>query len=134
MADETEERPRKKATPKKRAASSGTTTKKRASSSEGGRTSTTRQRSRPAAVKVARRAREQLTELLDRDSESVVGIQRTDDGWEVDLEVVETRRIPDTTDVLATYRVRADESGDVQGYERLERYIRGQAEGGGARG
>lgn len=133
MADESEETPRKKAPARKRTASSGTA-KKRSDGSGTQSTRTTKQRSRPTAVKIARSAREQLTDLLDRDSESVVGVQRTDDGWEVDVEVVETRRIPDTTDVLAIYRVQLDGSGDIEGYERLERYIRGQAEGGGARG
>lgn len=117
--------PQKKAAPRKKAASG---TQKRTSS--GSSTRKTAQRSRPSAVVIAREAREQLSELLNKDTETVIGIQRTDDGWEVDLEIVETERIPDTTDVLAIYRVQVDESGGIEGYQRLERYIRGQAEGG----
>ncbi len=126
MADEKAEE-KADETPKKRAAPAGAA-KKRASSSSRARGET--RRTRPNAVKVAREAREQLEELLDRTSEGVIGVRRTDDGWEVDLEVVETRRVPDTTDVLAIYRVQLDTSGSLEGYQRLERYIRGQAEGG----
>lgn len=132
MADETEDVPKKRTTqkktaaPRKRAASSAG----RQSSSSATRTRKTSERQRPTAVKIARSAREQLSELLGKDSETVIGIHRTDDGWEVDLEVVETHRIPDTTDVLAIYRVQVDGGGDVEGYQRLERYIRGKAEGG----
>ena len=138
MADETEAAPeqrttrKKAAAPRKRAPSGSA--KKRASSSSGTRTRRAASGARPNAVKIARAAREQLSELLGRQGESVIGVQRTDDGWEADIEVVETARIPDTTDVLAIYRVQLDGSGDVEGYQRIERYIRGKAEGGVAGG
>lgn len=115
--------PAKKSTVKKSAAPR----KRAASKAESGG-------SRPNAVTIARAAKEQLSELVGKESETVIGVQRTDDGWEVDLEVVETRRIPDTTDVLAVYRVQLDGSGEVEGYQRLDRYIRGKTEGGVAGG
>mgnify|MGYP006206037297 CR=1 FL=1 len=40
-----------------------------------------------------------------------------------------TRYGDSTTDVLGKYEVTADSSGEVEGYRRLERYVRGQAEG-----
>ena len=55
----------------------------------------------------------------------MTGLERTDDGWTVQVEVVEVRRIPDTTDVLALYEVDVDSDGDLQGYRRLRRYARG---------
>lgn len=122
--------PAKKTAPKKRAVS----TAKKVASADDSRSRTSGDDARPNAVKIARAAKEQLTELVGKESETVIGVQRTDDGWEVDLEVVETRRIPDTTDVLAIYRVQLDRSGEIEGYQRLERYIRGKTEGGGTRG
>lgn len=86
------------------------------------------------AMKVARSAAQQLVALTGRAAESVIGIQRTEDGWLVDLEVVESRRIPDSTDILATYQVETDEDGDLTGYRRVRRYVRGKGgdgEGGG---
>jgi hypothetical protein len=80
---------------------------------------------RPTALKVAQSAAAQLLELAGRQAEGVTGIQRTDDGWKVLVEVVEVRRIPDTTDILALYEVTVDEDGDLEGYRRLRRYARG---------
>ena len=86
---------------------------------------------KPSAMKVARAAAAQLTELTGRRPEVVVGVERNDDGWQVELEVVESRRIPDSTDILATYRVQTDENGEMLGYYRAQRYVRGK---GGERG
>jgi hypothetical protein len=79
------------------------------------------------ALKVARSAAEQLAQLTGREPECVIGIESLDHtGWRVDLEVVESRRIPDSTDVLAIYEVEVDTSGELVGYHRSRRYIRGK--------
>ena len=39
--------------------------------------------------------------------------------------MVEVRRIPNTTDVLAMYEVEVDGKGSLQGYRRVRRYVRG---------
>ena len=80
---------------------------------------------RATASQVAARAAQQLLELTGKGAEGVTGLERTDDGWKVHVEVVEVRRIPDTTDVLALYEVQVDEDGDLMGYRRLRRYARG---------
>ncbi|HET6937943.1 MAG TPA: gas vesicle protein, partial [Nocardioides sp.] len=72
-------------------------------------------------------ALEQLAVLTGRPSEGVVGIERDDDQWVVEIEVLELRRIPNTTDVLARYRVTADDTGELTGYRRMQRYTRGAA-------
>ena len=46
-------------------------------------------------------------------------------GWRVAVEVLELERIPSTTDVMATYEVRLDDEGELQGYRRVHRYLRG---------
>jgi hypothetical protein len=51
----------------------------------------------------------------------------------VTLEVVELRRIPESTDVLASYDVELDGDGGFLRFERGRRYNRSQAEGGGGR-
>jgi len=80
---------------------------------------------RATASQVAVQAAQQLLELTGKGVEGVTGLERTDDGWKVHVEVVEVRRIPDTTDVLALYEVQVDEDGDLMGYRRLRRYARG---------
>jgi hypothetical protein len=74
---------------------------------------------------IAAEAARQLVELTGRDVEGVTSLERTDDGWRVEVEVLEVRRIPDTTDVLATYELTLDEDGEIEGYRRLHRYVRG---------
>ena len=80
---------------------------------------------RATAGQVAARAAQQLLELTGKESEGVTGLGKGDDGWTVEVEVVEVRRIPNTTDVLALYEVTTDERGDLLGYRRLRRYARG---------
>jgi hypothetical protein len=80
--------------------------------------------------RVADRAREYLQELSGADVESVSGLDQTAGGWAVTLEAVEVRRIPESTDVLATYEVELDEDGDLVRYERLRRYARAQSDRG----
>jgi hypothetical protein len=77
---------------------------------------------------LTRSARETVEELIGFEAETVTGLQRTDDGWEVTVDVCEVERIPSTADVLATYAVRLDENGDLTGYERVRRFERGRAE------
>ncbi|MBE1534558.1 gas vesicle protein GvpO [Actinomadura algeriensis] len=69
----------------------------------------------------------QLAELLGNQPDSVSALQPRDGGgWVADVEVVEIERIPDTSSVMATYRVTLDERGELMGYERTRRYARGQ--------
>lgn len=116
--------PAKKAATRKSAA-------KKSSSGQSGEERPAAKSAKPSAMKVARAAAAQLTELTGRRPEVVVGVERNDDGWQVELEVVESRRIPDSTDILATYRVQVDENGEMLGYYRAQRYVRGK---GGERG
>jgi hypothetical protein len=74
---------------------------------------------------VAREAAQQLLQLTGKEAEGITGLERTDDGWTVHVEVLELRRIPNTTDVLALYEVTLDEDGELEGYRRLRRYSRG---------
>ena len=60
--------------------------------------------------------------------ESVTSVHRSEDGWTVGLEVVESRRIPDSTDLLASYEVEMDADGDLVSYRRLKRYNRGRGD------
>jgi len=80
----------------------------------------------PAAVASA--AAEQLAGLTGRDAESVTSLERDEDGWKVNVEVVESRRIPDSVDILALYEVQVDNAGQLASYRRVRRYTRGRGE------
>ena len=79
-------------------------------------------------LKLGREAVEQLAELTGQKVEGLSGIHRNDDGWVANAEVLELRRIPETSDVLATYEVNLDDDGSVTGYRRVRRYTRAQTE------
>jgi gas vesicle protein GvpO len=85
---------------------------------------------RASAIDVLRKAAEQLAQLTGRTPDTVSAIEKVDDGWRVEVELVELERIPSTTNILATYEVDVDERGDVVGYRRLRRYFRNAAEEG----
>ncbi|MDT3446378.1 MULTISPECIES: gas vesicle protein [unclassified Pseudofrankia] len=74
---------------------------------------------------VLRSALDQFAQLTGQQPERVSGVRAADDGWSVLADVVELERIPSTTSVLATYRVDVDEDGNLRGYERLRRFVRG---------
>jgi hypothetical protein len=82
------------------------------------------------SLEIAKRAAEQVGALTSRPVEGVLGLRRSDDGWEVTLEVVELRRVPDSTDVLASYEVTLDEGGELRECRRTRRYARNQTEEG----
>ena len=69
----------------------------------------------PNPGRIAAEAARQLLELTGKEAEGVIGLDRSDDGWKVQVEVVEVRRIPDTTDVLAHLRGRGRRQGLTAG-------------------
>lgn len=84
------------------------------------------QNGNPSLAEAVAAAVAQFAELTGRTAQSVTGVRRTDeDGWSILVDVVELDRIPSSTSVLATYRVDADQAGNLAGYERLRRYNRG---------
>ncbi|MER6997124.1 gas vesicle protein [Streptomyces sp. NPDC000410] len=85
-----------------------------------------RRRPKDKAAWAMRSASQQLEQLLGRPPESVSALKPADDGWEAVVEVLELERVPDTTSVMASYRVTLDKEGDLVAYERTRRYTRGQ--------
>ena len=84
---------------------------------------------RLTAANAARGAMAEIGDLTGHHVEAVVSVQRNDDGWLVGVEVVESHRIPDSADILATYEVCLDEDGELISYRRVQRYSRGQTIG-----
>jgi hypothetical protein len=79
-------------------------------------------------MEVLRHARAQLAELTGMTAESVSSFERTEDGWALEIEVLELTRVPDTMSLLASYEVTLDPYGELTGYRRVRRYERGRAE------
>jgi hypothetical protein len=75
-------------------------------------------------------ARQTVEELTGFRAESVSAFQWDGETWLVSVDVCELERIPNTTDVIATYVVQLDDRGGLLGYKRDRRFPRGQAEEG----
>jgi hypothetical protein len=73
-------------------------------------------------------ARETVQDLTGYPPEAVSGLQWDGESWLVTVDVLELERIPSTTDVLGTYVVQLDDKGNLMGYKRTRRFVRGQAE------
>lgn len=83
------------------------------------------------AAQAGRRGLEQIADLTGKTPEGVTGVDRDEDGWQVTVEVVEDRRIPSSSDILATYRTRISSDGELASYRRIRRYSRGRGDDGG---
>ena len=80
------------------------------------------------AAKAGQAALRQIAELTGKESEGVTGVEPADEGWVVGVEVVEDRRIPSSTDILATYETELDMDGELVSYRRVRRYPRGRGD------
>lgn len=77
-------------------------------------------------VQVMDRCVRQLALLTGRTVAGVVGAEETDGKWCVEVELVERKAVPDSMDLLGLYRVTADGSGNVLGFERVSLRYRGK--------
>jgi hypothetical protein len=83
---------------------------------------------RLSALDLTVAARRTIEELTGFRAEVVSGFQWDGEEWLVSVDVCELERVPNTTDVMATYVVQLDDRGGLLGYKRERRYQRGQAE------
>ncbi|MGW5430750.1 gas vesicle protein GvpO [Streptomyces sp. NPDC004059] len=83
---------------------------------------------RPTPMDVLRQARAQLAELTGLTPESVTSFEQTEDGWALEMEVLELVRVPDTMSLMASYQVDLDQEGRLTGYRRVRRYERGRSD------
>ena len=79
-----------------------------------------------SARDLTRFARETIEDLTGRDVEAVTAMQWDGESWLLTVDVCELERIPNTTDVLASYVVQLDDGGGLLGYKRDRRYQRGR--------
>jgi hypothetical protein len=79
-------------------------------------------------MEVLRQARAQLAELTGLAPESVSSFEQTEDGWSLEVEVLELARVPDTMSLMGSYLVELDPDGELTGYRRVRRYERGRAD------
>ncbi|MEW2502486.1 gas vesicle protein GvpO [Amycolatopsis sp. CA-161197] len=69
----------------------------------------------------------QLNELITNEPVGVTSVEPLEDGWVVEVEVIEEHRIPSSADILALYEIELDDEGDLLAFRRTKRYARGKS-------
>jgi Gas vesicle synthesis protein GvpO len=82
---------------------------------------------RLSASELSQAALTTVEELTGYTPEAVTGLEWDGEFWQVTVDALELSRIPNTTDVLASYIVQLDESGTLRGFKRARRFQRGHA-------
>ncbi|TQM32865.1 gas vesicle protein GvpO [Nocardia bhagyanarayanae] len=90
---------------------------------DGGGRSPCRTAGQAAAVAIAA-----LAELTSKQAEGATSAEPIEEGWLVEVEVLEDRRIPSSADMLALYEVELDSDGNLVAYRRTRRYSRGSTD------
>ena len=80
----------------------------------------------PAAA-AAEAGLRQIAALTGKPLEGVTGVEPTEDGWLVSVEVLEDHRVPSSGDILALYEAELDADGALLAYRRARRYSRNHA-------
>lgn len=80
----------------------------------------------PSLKRVIQKAAGEVAAMTGRRIDSVTGVRRRDEGWQLSFEVVELERIPASTSVLASYDAVVDDEGALLEFERTRRYYRNQ--------
>jgi hypothetical protein len=78
------------------------------------------------AASVAMHAKAELMAITGLDADHVSAVLKMPDGWHVTVDLVELRRIPAATDVLASYEAVLGPTGVLLSYHRIRRYFRDQ--------
>ncbi len=75
---------------------------------------------------VVRSAMAQLGDMTGLVGDNVSSLTKVDSGWQLVVNMIELKRIPPSTDMLACFDVSVDDEGNVTNYQRSRRYLRDQ--------
>ncbi|KAB2916723.1 MAG: hypothetical protein F9K29_10795 [Hyphomicrobiaceae bacterium] len=79
-----------------------------------------------SVAQIAARAKAELSTITGLDVDHVSSIVNASDGWHVTVDLIELKRIPAATDVLAAYEAVFAPGGSLLSYHRRRRYFRDQ--------
>lgn len=71
-------------------------------------------------------AKEELSRINGLEADRVSSVVNEPDGWHVTVELIELKRIPPSTDVIAAYDAVFAPDGALVSYHRSRRYLRDQ--------
>jgi hypothetical protein len=65
-----------------------------------------------------------LTGIIPKTVEGITAVRPDDDGWTVEVEILDAKHIPSSSDTLALYEVEIDDEGELMSYRRIAQYSR----------
>lgn len=71
-------------------------------------------------------AMKQLGDMTGLAGDNVSNLTKVDGGWHLVVNMIELKRIPPSTDMLASFDVSVDGKGNITNYQRSRRYLRDQ--------
>lgn len=70
----------------------------------------------------------EIKEILKQEPESISSIEKTNDGWVIQCDVLEKKSIPETYDLLKIFEFRLDKLCKVMGFKQIKKIRRGDLE------
>jgi hypothetical protein len=68
----------------------------------------------------------QMAVITGLSPDTISRFDRSDTGWMLDIDMLEHRSVPRTQDLLASFEVTLDDTGQVMRWRRTGRFFRGQ--------
>ena len=71
------------------------------------------------AQKICGQAFNVVKQFISKEPETIIGIQKTEEGWHVRVEALERKAVPDTQDLLGSYELKFDNEGELLGWTQV---------------
>jgi hypothetical protein len=68
----------------------------------------------------------QMTAITGLATDTISRCDRSDDGWMLNIDMLEQRCVPRTQDLIASFEVALDDTGHVVRWRRTGRFVRAQ--------
>ncbi|HWQ20270.1 MAG TPA: gas vesicle protein GvpO [Methanotrichaceae archaeon] len=83
---------------------------------------------KPKIQEISEKAKAVAEAMLLKKAEGIVRIARDGNEWNVAVEVLDRKAVPDTRDILSIYAMKFDLEGDLLSYNRIAVHHRGDME------
>ena len=77
-------------------------------------------------MSLAERAKEQLAEVTGFSPVAAVGGFKDEEGWHIQVDVLEMARLPESTDIIGTYMVTLDPEGNMVKFKKKRSRLRSE--------
>ena len=76
-------------------------------------------------MEVQKKALPEIKELLKKEPETMSSVEKTNEGWTLQCEVLEKKSVPETFDLLKVFEFKLDTNAKIKGFKQLKKIRRG---------